>query len=656
MATTDLGKLLVSIGVNLDELSKGLGDAEKKVQGFSSRTNAILKTSGVALTAVGAAVTAFAGVAVRAADEQERAVALLGQAMKNTGTFTEQALEAQVAFAKGLQQTTVFADEQIERVQTLLVNFGKLGGTQLQQATKATLGFAAALGIDAETAARRVALAIEGNVAGLGRFGVSLQKGATDAQRFNQIIAVGSGLFATAETQADTFGGKLKQLGNNFNDLQEEIGRVLLPRLIDFVKRLNDAVLAVEKFAAANPKLFATIVQLVVAFGLFATVLGPILLALPGLVAAAGLLGTAFVPVAAGAVAVTAALAIIIPKFIESKAAAEQFFNELARGPRTFEELQKGGSAVDALIASLQAFDKVAGIPFITLKTAAESATSVFDGLKKQVDETSELFGVKIPQGLSVAEQKFVQTASAFQQMQLGMSLGATQFIDELKAKYGAAFGTGGTLGNFIQNFSLTAARAISDGLGKALTGIILGTQTAREAFREFGTQLIATIVQFVVQYGVNLLVAQGFMLLFGSVVRKVADGLAEAWFQPALLSAIATLGGSVAIGAAAVGTAVTGGLAGVKAIQKAATGGGGATPFAEGGIVNKPTLALIGEAGPEAVIPLDREPSLVRGVVIESFQVSLTVNGPKLDRAEAREIADIVGELFEERLKQVSA
>ncbi len=38
---------------------------------------------------------------------------------------------------------------------------------------------------------------------------------------------------------------------------------------------------------------------------------------------------------------------------------------------------------------------------------------------------------------------------------------------------------------------------------------------------------------------------------------------------------------------------------------------GGGADPgfvaLAEGGIVTGPTLALIGEAGPEAVVPLDR-------------------------------------------------
>ena len=38
---------------------------------------------------------------------------------------------------------------------------------------------------------------------------------------------------------------------------------------------------------------------------------------------------------------------------------------------------------------------------------------------------------------------------------------------------------------------------------------------------------------------------------------------------------------------------------------------------MAEGGIVREPTLAVVGEAGPEAVIPLDREmgPSVVVNV-----------------------------------------
>lgn len=44
---------------------------------------------------------------------------------------------------------------------------------------------------------------------------------------------------------------------------------------------------------------------------------------------------------------------------------------------------------------------------------------------------------------------------------------------------------------------------------------------------------------------------------------------------------------------------------------------------MAEGGIVDRPTLALIGEAGPEAVIPLDKLPAMKGGTV-----VNITVNG----------------------------
>jgi phage-related protein len=45
-------------------------------------------------------------------------------------------------------------------------------------------------------------------------------------------------------------------------------------------------------------------------------------------------------------------------------------------------------------------------------------------------------------------------------------------------------------------------------------------------------------------------------------------------------------------------------------------------SPFAEGGIVTGPTLALIGEAGPEAVVPLDRAGGMGGGM-------NVTVNMP---------------------------
>jgi phage-related minor tail protein len=46
----------------------------------------------------------------------------------------------------------------------------------------------------------------------------------------------------------------------------------------------------------------------------------------------------------------------------------------------------------------------------------------------------------------------------------------------------------------------------------------------------------------------------------------------------------------------------------------------GGITPFAAGGIVTGPTLGLIGEAGPEAIIPLNRAGGM-------GTTINLTVN-----------------------------
>ena len=61
-----------------------------------------------------------------------------------------------------------------------------------------------------------------------------------------------------------------------------------------------------------------------------------------------------------------------------------------------------------------------------------------------------------------------------------------------------------------------------------------------------------------------------------------------------------------------------------------------GGRRFAAGGIVTSPTYGLIGEAGPEAVIPLDQAPSLGT-TIINNF------NGPVLGTDAAAEIADML-------------
>jgi hypothetical protein len=132
----------------------------------------------------------------------------------------------------------------------------------------------------------------------------------------------------------------------------------------------------------------------------------------------------------------------------------------------------------------------------------------------------------------------------------------------------------------------------------------------------------------------------------------EAVDRLAEAE-EKARLARVGGAGGTAAeakygspLGAIAAGAGIGGGVA-----ENAAVAAGiltqdqadelmmrrGLVPFATGGIVTGPTRALIGEAGPEAVIPLDRLQS--------GMTVNVTVNaGIGVNPAEVgNEIVDIL-------------
>ena len=72
--------------------------------------------------------------------------------------------------------------------------------------------------------------------------------------------------------------------------------------------------------------------------------------------------------------------------------------------------------------------------------------------------------------------------------------------------------------------------------------------------------------------------------------------------------------------------------------------------PLQKGGIVKKPTLALLGERGPEAVIPLEH------GTEVLTQPINITINGPlvNIEGSADRFTAELAAELVEEKLKNV--
>ena len=145
-------------------------------------------------------------------------------------------------------------------------------------------------------------------------------------------------------------------------------------------------------------------------------------------------------------------------------------------------------------------------------------------------------------------------------------------------------------------NQVVSAATAIGDAFGNSFKGVITGSMTAREALASF----------------------------FSSVADSFADMAAKMsaeWIKLAILNTIVKIfsGGSGMQGAASAEAYSVGTGASIfAAANGSAFAQNGIVPYAKGGIVNRPTMfkfarggamstGVMGEAGPEAIMPLKR-------------------------------------------------
>ena len=127
----------------------------------------------------------------------------------------------------------------------------------------------------------------------------------------------------------------------------------------------------------------------------------------------------------------------------------------------------------------------------------------------------------------------------------------------------------------------------------------------------DIGPSLLKGIAAYFVELGKGL--AAGFVELGKKFARWGAD-LGEELIQ-GVLDQAKKLPGRLAKGGFSGLMDITTGFAG-KLFK-------GITPFADGGIVTRPTLGLVGEAGPEAIIPLNRASSSMN-----TSNVTINVHG----------------------------
>jgi len=245
--------LKLSILGDVDNLKKSLDTGSKDVQSFGDKISEFGKKAGVAFAVAGAAAVAYAGKlavdGVKSAIEDEAAQAKLANTLKNVTNATEAQIKATEDYILQTSLATGVSDEELrpsldrltratkdldkaQRLQTLALDIAAGSGKSLQQVTEA------------------LSKAQEGNLAGLGRLGVGIDKAELKTLSFDQITAKLAGTFENqASKQADTFQGKLSRLQVAFDEGKETVGSYILTAITPLVEIVvNKVIPAIADF------------------------------------------------------------------------------------------------------------------------------------------------------------------------------------------------------------------------------------------------------------------------------------------------------------------------------------------------------------------------------------------------------------------------
>ena len=285
-----LNDLIVTIGAQTRQFDKALGASMRKMQNFGRSTKKLGKSMTMGLTAP---IAALGFTAVKAFDQQAKAIAQVEAGLKSTGAtvgFTSKQLQQ---MASDLQNKTIFGDEEILKGATSqLLTFTNIAGDQFARTQAVALDLATRLDGDLKSASIQLGKALNdpiANLSALSRSGIQFSedqkqviKSLTESGRLAEAQTVildelEKQYGGSAEAAAKAGTGGLKQLANSFGDLQEEFGKIImefLPPVIDGLKNM----LATFQNLSPEVKKF-----MVMGAGI-AAALGPLLVILPSII------------------------------------------------------------------------------------------------------------------------------------------------------------------------------------------------------------------------------------------------------------------------------------------------------------------------------------------------------------------------------------
>jgi hypothetical protein len=245
--------LVVEVTADVSKLTSGLGKGRASLRDFANGTASlgdVMKANlGPALIGATVAAGAFAvsiGIdGVKAAMEDEKAVAKLSQTMENLG-FPDRTKES-LAFIDSLQRQYGVSEDLLrpafERLMVATKNVG-LSQTDLQLAMDVSAGTGKSL----ESVSNALGKAYENNFGALGKLGVGLDKSILKTKDMNEITGQLAKTFdGQAATAAGTMSGKFAILSVAVDEAKEAIGVSLVNAMDKFFNKVGGTGGAAEQ-------------------------------------------------------------------------------------------------------------------------------------------------------------------------------------------------------------------------------------------------------------------------------------------------------------------------------------------------------------------------------------------------------------------------
>lgn len=233
------------------DATQAYNKAGTSAKGFSSGVQGVkqsFNTLGPTIASVGAQlgiafsvqkVIEFGKASAQAYLDAEKNAQLLLFALKGNSTAQQRLLDQ----ASQLQNTTVFDDDSIIQAQTFLATNGR-NEAQIRKIIDAAVELSTVTGVDLQSAVMQLDATYEGSAGRLGKLD-SAFKDLTVSQLQNgaAVDLIIEKYKGQAEAMGDTNAGKVAKLKNQFGELQEKIGKEMLPAIkayADALESLNN--------------------------------------------------------------------------------------------------------------------------------------------------------------------------------------------------------------------------------------------------------------------------------------------------------------------------------------------------------------------------------------------------------------------------------